>query len=169
MIQFTLNNQLVQTDDDPEMPLLWVVRDTFKLKGAKFGCGAGLCGACTMHVNGEAVRACVLPITAVAGKNITTIEGIGTPEEPHPLQAEWIRQSVPQCGYCQPGQIMTAAALLKRNPNPTEDQVESAMAGNICRCGCYPRIKAAVMTVAQNQSEPVFHDALNDTTSEVTS
>lgn len=153
MIEFYLNGERVQTDEAPDTPLLWAVRDTFKLKGSKFGCGAGLCGACTMHVDGAATRTCVLPIAAVAGKQITTIEGLGTPEKPHPLQAAWAEQSVPQCGYCQSGQVMSAAALLAKNPNPSAAEVEQAMAGNICRCGCYPRIKGAILSVAEAQQK----------------
>ncbi|MGK0463263.1 MAG: isoquinoline 1-oxidoreductase alpha subunit, partial [Candidatus Azotimanducaceae bacterium] len=149
MIEFTLNGQSVQTDEDPNTPLLWVIRDTFKLKGSKFGCGAGLCGACTMHVDGAATRTCVLPVSVVAGKAITTIEGLGTPDNMHPLQEAWSAQSVPQCGYCQSGQIMSAAALLANNPNPTATDIDDAMSGNICRCGCYPRIKQAIMSTAQ--------------------
>lgn len=152
MIKFTLNGQLVETNDAPDTPLLWAVRDTFKLTGSKFGCGAGLCGACTMHLNGQAVRTCILPISAVEGKDITTIEGLGTPEVMHALQAAWTEQSVPQCGYCQSGQIMSAAALLSANPKPSEAQVEQAMSGNICRCGCYPRIKQAILTVAEQSN-----------------
>lgn len=148
MIEFTLNGQAVRTEDEPDTPLLWTVRDSFKLKGSKYGCGAGLCGACTMHVDGKAVRTCVLPISAVSGKQVTTIEGLGTPDNLHPLQAAWHEHSVPQCGYCQSGQIMSAAALLEGNPTPSADQVEAAMAGNICRCGCYPRIKQAILAVA---------------------
>ena len=148
MIEFTLNGAQVLTDDAPDTPLLWAVRDTFKLKGSKFGCGAGLCGACTMHLDGQAVRTCVLPIAAVAGKSVTTIEGIGTPEAMHPVQQAWVDHSVPQCGYCQSGQIMSATALLASNPNPTAEEVENAMAGNICRCGCYPRIKKAILSAA---------------------
>lgn len=148
MIEFTLNGTLVQTNDEPDTPLLWVVRDTFKLKGSKFGCGAGLCGACTMHMNGEAIRTCTMPVAAVAGKAITTIEGLGTPESMHPLQDAWVEHNVPQCGYCQSGQIMSAAALLASNAAPTEADVDSAMAGNICRCGCYPRIKKAILASA---------------------
>jgi isoquinoline 1-oxidoreductase alpha subunit len=150
-IEFKLNGKLVQTDEDPSTPLLWVVRDTFKLKGSKFGCGAGLCGACTMHIDGEAKTTCVMPISAIAGKEITTIEGIGSPENMHPLQRAWVDISVPQCGYCQSGQIMSAATLLKNNPSPSEAEVDSAMAGNICRCGCYPRIKQAILNVAHEQ------------------
>jgi len=149
VIEFRLNGEAVRTDDAPDTPLLWTVRDSFKLKGSKYGCGAGLCGACTMHLDGQAVRTCILPIAAVAGKDITTIEGLGTPDSPHPLQAAWEASSVPQCGYCQPGQIMSAAALLSANPSPSGEEVETAMAGNICRCGCYPRIKQAILDVAE--------------------
>tara|TARA_B100001063_G_C16617884_1_gene479117 strand:- start:44 stop:538 length:495 start_codon:yes stop_codon:yes gene_type:complete len=150
MIEFTLNGQAVSTDVDPGTPLLWVVRDQFKLKGSKFGCGAGLCGACTMHADGAALKTCVTPIAVVAGKAITTIEGLGTPDDLHPLQAAWHAHSVPQCGYCQSGQIMTAAALLEANPNPTDTDIDAAMSGNICRCGCYPRIKRAIQSVSEN-------------------
>ena len=159
MIEFTLNGKTVRTDEDPNTPLLWVVRDTFKLKGAKFGCGAGLCGACTMHIDGVASRTCIMPIAAVAGKAITTIEGLGTPEDLHPVQAAWVEHSVPQCGYCQSGQIMSAAALLANNPNPTEADVDAAMSGNICRCGCYPQIKAAVMSAAAS----LAYNAIDET------
>lgn len=155
MIEFHLNGEVVRTDDEADTPLLWVVRDTFGLKGAKFGCGAALCGACTMHVDGEAVRTCVLPVSAVAGKAVTTIEGLGTPDDPHPLQSKWVDVSVPQCGYCQPGQIMSAAALLAANTNPSEAEVEAAMAGNICRCGCYPRIKNAILAAAEEMAYEV--------------
>jgi isoquinoline 1-oxidoreductase alpha subunit len=148
MTKFTLNGQPVETTDAGDTPLLWVVRDTFKLKGSKFGCGIAQCGACTMHVDGVAQRTCILPIIAVEGKSVTTIEGLGTPDDMHPLQAVWTEQGVPQCGYCQSGQIMTAAALLENNPDATESQVEQAMKGNICRCGCYPRIKKAILDVA---------------------
>lgn len=150
MIEFTLNGQAVSTDVDPSTPLLWVVRDQFKLKGSKFGCGAGLCGACTMHADGAPLKTCVTPIAAVAGKAITTIEGLGTPDELHPLQAAWHDHSVPQCGYCQSGQIMAAAALLEANPNPSTDEIDAAMSGNICRCGCYPRIKRAIQSVSES-------------------
>lgn len=148
MIEFTLNGKTVSTNDSPDTPLLWVVRDTFKLKGSKFGCGAGLCGACTMHVDGAATKTCVLPVGAVAGKAVLTIEGLGTPDNLHPLQAAWHELSVPQCGYRQSGQIMAAAALLATNPHPDAQAVEAAMAGNICRCGCYTRIKRAILEVA---------------------
>ena len=148
MISFTLNDETVTTDDTPDTPLLWVIRDTFKLKGSKYGCGAGLCGACTMHVDGVAMRTCVLPVAAVAGKSITTIEGLGTPDNLHPLQAAWIEHNGPQCGYCQSGQIMSAAAMLASNAAPSADDVDQAMSGNICRCGCYPRIKKAILATA---------------------
>lgn len=148
MIRLTLNGQPVQIDVDPETPLLWVVRDHFKLKGSKFGCGAGLCGACTMHVDGSAMKTCVMPVGAIAGKAVTTIEGLGTPENPHPLQAAWHEHAVPQCGYCQSGQIMAAAALLETNPNPSSGDIDAAMSGNICRCGCYPRIKRAIQSAS---------------------
>ena len=150
MIEFTLNGQAVSTDVDPSTPLLWVVRDQFKLKGSKFGCGAGLCGACTMHADGAALKTCVTPIAVVAGKAITTIEGLGTPDDLHPLQAAWHAHSVSQCGYCQSGQIMAAAALLEANPYPTDTDIDAAMSGNICRCGCYPRIKRAIQSVSEN-------------------
>jgi isoquinoline 1-oxidoreductase alpha subunit len=155
MIEFELNGERVSTDEAPDTPLLWAVRDTFKLKGSKYGCGAGLCGACTMHVDGKALRTCVLPISAVAGKSITTIEGLGTPDNMHPLQEAWVAHSVPQCGYCQSGQIMSAAALLATNAAPSEDEINTAMAGNICRCGCYPRIKEAILSVADVETPNV--------------
>lgn len=153
MISFTLNGKPVRTEDAPDTPLLWSVRDTFMLTGSKYGCGAGLCGACTMHVDGRAVRACVWPISAVSGKAVTTIEGLGSPVDLHPLQAVWSEQSVPQCGYCQSGQIMSAAALLAEIPLPSEEEIDQAMAGNICRCGCYPRIKKAILAAAERNRE----------------
>ena len=156
MIEFTLNGDSVQTAVDPATPLLWVVRDTFKLKGSKFGCGAGLCGACTMHVDGKSMKTCVLPIGSVTGKAVTTIEGLGTPDDLHPLQAAWHEHAVPQCGYCQSGQIMAAAALLQSNPSPSEAEIDVAMSGNICRCGCYPRIKHAIQSVSENN---LAHDS----------
>lgn len=148
MITFQLNNRAVAFDLDPDTPLLWVVRDHFKLKGSKFGCGMGLCGACTMHVNGEALRTCTLPVSAVQGAAITTIEGLGTPDNMHPLQQAWVEHSVPQCGYCQSGQLMSASALLSKNPNPSDDEIHAAMDGNICRCGTYGKIKAAIKSSA---------------------
>ena len=149
MINFQLNNTSVQVYIDPDTPLLWVVRDHFKLKGSKFGCGMGLCGACTMHVNGEAVRTCTLPIAAVQGAAIISIEGLGTPDNLHPLQQAWVEHSVPQCGYCQSGQLMSASALLQKNPNPTDDDIDVAMNGNICRCGTYSKIKSAIKSGAE--------------------
>ena len=158
MIEFELNGEMVKTDEAPDTPVLWVIRDTFKLKGSKFGCGAGLCGACTMHLDGTAIRTCMLPISAVAGQAITTIEGLSAEGNLHPLQAAWQAYAVPQCGYCQSGQIMSAAALLESNPNPSEADVEIALAGNICRCGCYPRIKKAVL--AASESSGLFKNAM---------
>ena len=148
MITFSLNGELVHFNGDPSTPLLWVIRDDFKLKGSKFGCGAGLCGACTMHLDGTAIKTCVLPVAAAADKAVTTIEGLGNPEYLHPLQTAWIEHNVPQCGYCQSGQIMAAAALIADKPSASSEDVDNAMSGNICRCGCYPRIKAAIMSVA---------------------
>lgn len=149
MISFTLNGQQVSADVSPDTPLLWVVREQFKLHGPKFGCGKGLCGACTMHFNGAAVRTCVLPVSAVAGSHITTIEGIGQADNLHTVQQAWIKNNVPQCGYCQSGQIMSAVSLLASNPTPSDDEIDLAMSGNICRCGTYPRIKQAIHDAAQ--------------------
>ena len=150
MITFSLNGDSVSFKGDPNTPLLWVIRDDFKLKGSKFGCGAGLCGACTMHLDGAAIKTCVLPVAAAANKKVTTIEGLGNPEALHPLQAAWVKHNVPQCGYCQSGQIMAAAALIADKPDASSDDIYQAMSGNICRCGCYPRIKAAIASVADN-------------------
>jgi isoquinoline 1-oxidoreductase alpha subunit len=130
-----------------DMPLLWVIRDIIGLKGTKFGCGQSLCGACTVHVENEAVRSCTLPISVVGDKAVTTIEGLSE-KGGHPLQEAWVEHIVPQCGYCQTGQIMSAAALLKKNPNPSETQIEEGMAGNLCRCGTYNRIKEAILSVS---------------------
>jgi isoquinoline 1-oxidoreductase alpha subunit len=148
MITLTINEKPQRYDGDPEMPLLWVLRDELNLKGTKFGCGMGLCGACTVHVNGEPVRSCVMSAADAAGKKITTIEGISV-DGTHPVQVAWAALDVPQCGYCQAGQIMAACALLAKTPNPTDAQIDSSMDGNLCRCGTYVRIRAAVHQVAQ--------------------
>ncbi len=149
MAQFKLkiNGRDYQTDVDPDTPLLWVLRDHLGLVGTKYGCGIAMCGACTVHVNGEATRSCVTPISTVASSKITTIEGLSENGD-HPVQQAWAETDVPQCGYCQAGQIMTAAALLKRNPNPSKDEITTAMSGNICRCGTYHRIRKAVQLAA---------------------
>lgn len=147
MIELLVNGASRQFAGDADMPLLWYLRDELKLTGTKFSCGMGLCGACTVHVNGEAVRSCVTPVKAAAGKKITTIEGLSATGT-HPLQVAWEKHNVAQCGYCQPGQIMQAAALLQKTPKPTDAQIENAMDGNLCRCGTYPRIRAAVRFVS---------------------
>jgi isoquinoline 1-oxidoreductase alpha subunit len=147
MIAFTLNGKPVQVDVSVKMPLLWVLRDTLGATGTKFGCGAGLCGACTVHVGGEATRACLTDIGAVEGKTVTTIEGLGKGKL-HVLQEAWLSEDVSQCGYCQPGQIMSAAALLATKPHPTDAEIDDALSGNLCRCGTYPRVRAAVRRAA---------------------
>jgi isoquinoline 1-oxidoreductase alpha subunit len=146
-IRFTVNGKPREVDVSPEMPLLWVIRDTLNMTGTKFGCGMSLCGACTVHINGVATRSCITPISSVEGKHVTTIEGL-SPDNSHPVQRAWAEVDVPQCGYCQSGQIMSAAALLSRNPNPTDADINEAMAGNICRCGTYQRIKEAIHRAA---------------------
>jgi isoquinoline 1-oxidoreductase alpha subunit len=146
-ISFTLNGKSQSVDVNPEMPLLWVLRDTLNLTGTKYGCGMALCGACTVHINGEATRSCVTKVSSVAGKKITTIEGLSSGNS-HPVQQAWIEVDVPQCGYCQSGQIMQAAALLSRKPNPSDADIDEAMAGNICRCGTYQRIREAIHRAA---------------------
>ncbi|PYQ56416.1 MAG: (2Fe-2S)-binding protein [Acidobacteria bacterium] len=135
-------------DVNPDTPLLWVVRENLGLTGTKFGCGMALCGACTVHLNGEAVRSCVTPVSRAAGKEVTTIEGLSS-DVSHPLQRAWIEKDVPQCGYCQSGQIMSAAVLLRENPQPTDADIDDAMSGNICRCGTYQRIRSAIHLAAQ--------------------
>jgi isoquinoline 1-oxidoreductase alpha subunit len=132
---------------DPEMPLLWALRDVLGLTGTKFGCGQALCGACTVHLDGHVVRACVTPIRRAEGREVTTIEGL-SPDGSHPLQRAWLDLGVPQCGFCQAGQIMTAAALLKAKPKPSNDEIDASMSGNVCRCGTYPRIRAAIRKAA---------------------
>jgi isoquinoline 1-oxidoreductase alpha subunit len=144
----TVNGKAVKVDAEPNTPLLWVVREHLKLSGTKFGCGSGLCGACTVHLNGTAVRSCQTSISAVAGKKVTTIEGL-SPTSNHPLQKAWIAEQVPQCGYCQSGQIMQAAELLAKNKKPSRAQIVAHMDGNICRCGTYPRIVRAIERAAQ--------------------
>jgi isoquinoline 1-oxidoreductase alpha subunit len=145
----TVNGKKQTVEVDAATPVLWVLRDHLNLVGTKFGCGMAQCGACTIHVNGSATRSCMLPISSVGDQEITTIEGLSEAGD-HPVQKAWLEHDVPQCGYCQAGQIMSAAALLKENPNPTDEQIETAMNGNICRCGTYVRIKAAVKTASQN-------------------
>jgi isoquinoline 1-oxidoreductase alpha subunit len=147
-VAFTINGKAAQVEAEPDTPLLWVVREHLKLTGTKFGCGAGLCGACTVHVEGQAVRSCQTALSDVAGKKVTTIEGL-SPDSSHPLQKAWIAEQVPQCGYCQSGQIMQAAALLTTNKTPTREEIVAHMDGNICRCGTYSQIIAAIESAAR--------------------
>ncbi len=146
-MELNINGKAVTIDADPTMPLLWVLRDTLNMTGTKFGCGVAACGACTVHIDGEAVRSCVMPLAAVEGKNIQTIESLGTVDKPHALQEAWIAEQVPQCGYCQSGMLMAAAALLERKPKPTDADIDEAMT-NICRCGTYQRVRAAIHRAA---------------------
>ena len=148
MITFTLNGKPVQVDVPRQMPLLWVIRDTLGQTGTKFGCGAGLCGACTVHVDGQAIRSCITDVGTLEGQAVTTIEGLGKGKL-HVLQDAWLAEDVAQCGYCQPGQIMSAAALLAAKPRPTDAEIDEALSGNLCRCGTYPRIRAAVRRAAE--------------------
>jgi isoquinoline 1-oxidoreductase alpha subunit len=150
-ITFTLNEKPQTVDVSPDMPLLWVLRDTLNMTGTKFGCGMALCGACTVHINGEATRSCITTISSVSEKKVTTIEGLSA-DVTHPVQQAWIAEDVPQCGYCQSGQIMSAVALLKKKPNPTDADIDDAMTGNICRCGTYQRIRKAIHRAATIQS-----------------
>lgn len=154
-MQLTINgrNHVLPADDSvpAQMPLLWVLRDVLALTGTKFGCGVAACGACTVHVDGRAQRSCVLPVSAVAGRAVRTIEGLGTPERPHPLQRAWIDHQVPQCGYCQSGMLMAAAALLAEKPRPTDADIDAAMT-NLCRCGTYPRVRAAIHDAAREMA-----------------
>ena len=152
MIQLKVNGAARKYDGDPEMPLLWYLRDGLQLTGSKFGCGMGLCGACTVHVNGEAARSCLTPMSAAAGKEITTIEGLSE-NGTHPVQRAWEQVQVPQCGYCQSGQIMQAVAFLKQKPRPTDHDIGEAMSGNICRCGTYQRIRHAIKIAAGENAE----------------
>ena len=148
MTSFTLNGKSVSVDDHPSTPLLWVIRDSLGLTGTKFGCGMALCGACTVHLDGIAIRSCVAPLSRVTGKHVTTIEGLST-DNSHPVQRAWIEIDVPQCGYCQSGQIMSAVVLLKEKPKPTDEDIDEAMSGNICRCGTYQRVRRAIHRAAE--------------------
>lgn len=150
--QITLNGKPQEVSVEEDMPLLWALRDVLGLIGTKFGCGIAQCGACTVHVDGAAVRACVMPISAVAGKSVRTIEGLAQDDRLHPLQQAWIEEDVAQCGYCQAGQIMTAAALLDTTPSPSDNEIDAAMAGNYCRCGTYNRIRSAIHRAAELSS-----------------
>jgi isoquinoline 1-oxidoreductase alpha subunit len=149
MATINVNGRVVNVSADPDKPLLWVLREDLGLTGTKFGCGMALCGACTVHLDGAPVRSCVMPLAAVAGRRVTTIEGLARGGRLHPVQQAWIEQDVPQCGYCQSGQVMTAAALLARQKNPTDGDIDAAMSGNICRCGTYQRIRAAIKQAAR--------------------
>jgi aerobic-type carbon monoxide dehydrogenase small subunit (CoxS/CutS family) len=151
-ISFVLNGKAQTVDVSPEMPLLWVLRDTLNMTGTKFGCGMALCGACTVHIEGAAARSCVTPISSIAGKKITTIEGLSV-DGTHPVQQAWMEINVPQCGYCQPGQIMSAVALLAKKASPSDEEIDDAMSGNICRCGTYQRIRQAIHRAATMQSQ----------------
>ena len=163
MITFSLNGNDLSVDADPAMPLLWVIRDIVQLQGTKFGCGQGLCGACTVHLNGIAIRSCITPVSKAKGKQVTTIEGLqgNTETGEHPVQQAWIRNNVPQCGYCQSGQIMSASALLAKNASPTDDDITQAMSGNICRCGTYPEIRKAIHDAAIHLASPASPNTSN--------
>lgn len=147
MIEFTLNNRPISVEVDPAMPLIWVLRDILAMTGTKYGCGIAQCGACTVHLEGQAIRSCVTPVSIVKGKSVTTIEGLSEHGD-HPVQKAWQKHNVPQCGYCQSGQMMSAAALLDKNASPSDEDINRSMQGNICRCGTYPRIKAAIKDAA---------------------
>lgn len=146
-MKVTINKNTFDYDGDPAMPLLWFIRDDLKMTGTKFSCGMALCGACTVHIDGEPTRSCQLPMSAIQGKTVTTIEGLSK-DASHPVQEAWREHNVPQCGYCQSGQMMQAAALLSKNANPSDEDIDNYMSGNICRCGTYPRIRAAIKTAA---------------------
>jgi isoquinoline 1-oxidoreductase alpha subunit len=148
MIDVSVNGKRHRVDVDPDTPLLWVIRDEIGLPGTKYGCGMALCGACTVHLDGAPVRSCVTPVSATRGKRVTTVEGLAAGARLHPVQEAWIEVDVPQCGYCQSGQVMSAAALLARQKNPTDADIDAAMSGNICRCGTYQRIRAAIKLAA---------------------
>ena len=149
----TINGTARNVDVDDDTPLLWVLRDVVGMTGTKFGCGLGLCGACTIHLDGKPVRSCITPVSAAAGKRITTIEAVGATPAGKKIQQAWVDLEVPQCGYCQSGQLMSAAVLLRENPNPTDSDIDDAMSGNICRCGTYPRIRKAIHLAAKLQKE----------------
>ena len=151
MTEVTINGAVRRLAADPDMPLLWAIREELGLTGTKFGCGIAQCGACTVHLDGVAVRSCITPLRVAAGRAVTTIEGLANDAEPHPVQQAWIDEQVPQCGYCQSGQIMSAAALLAKNAAPTDDDIDAAMRGNICRCGTYARIRRAIKRAAQGE------------------
>ena len=151
-MELVINGEKHEVDVAPDMPLLWVLRDELGITGTKFGCGIAMCGACTVHVNGQPVRSCSYPVSAVSGE-VTTIEGLGTPQALHAVQQAWVDNQVAQCGYCQSGQIMSAAHLLSETPNPDDDDIDRAMSGNLCRCGTYPRIRAAVKDAARKLAE----------------
>ena len=151
VVKFTLNGRPQSVDVSPQMPLLWVLRDTLALPGTKFGCGMALCGACTVHLNGQAIRSCITPMSMVAGKKVTTIEGL-SPDNSHPVQVAWIERDVPQCGYCQSGQIMATVALLAKNPRPSDSDIDEVMKGSICRCGTYQDIRGAIHRAAEIMS-----------------
>ena len=159
-MQLQINGQRTHADADPATPLLWVLRDQLNLTGTKFGCGIAACGACTVHVDGQAVRSCVTPVSAVQGKDIRTIESLGSAEHPHALQQAWIAEQVPQCGYCQSGMLMAAAALLARTPKPTDADIDAAMS-NICRCGTYQRVRAAIHRAANSVNSGATKSASN--------
>jgi len=146
-VKFNLNGKPVASQVEPDTPLLWVIRDELGYTGTKFGCGAGLCGACTVHLDGQAIRSCQTPVSAVSGRKVATVESLSR-NNTHPLQVAWIKHDVPQCGYCQSGQLMSAAALLAKNTNPSDQQIDEAMSGNLCRCGTYGRVKAAIKDAA---------------------
>ena len=148
-MRFAVNGTTHDIEVDPDMPLLWVLRDQLGITGPKYGCGVAMCGACTVHLDGQAVRACQIPAGTLEGTRVATIEGLGSPEAPHPVQAAWIDLQVAQCGYCQSGQIMQASALLAEVPNPTDADIDAAMSGNLCRCATYPRIRAAIRAAAR--------------------
>jgi aerobic-type carbon monoxide dehydrogenase small subunit (CoxS/CutS family) len=152
MVNLTVNGKMRAYDGDPDMPLLWYVRDDLRLTGTRFGCGAGLCGVCTVHVNGQAARACQTKMSTLEGKSVVTIDALAANGALHAVQKAWIAHNVPQCGYCQSGQIMSAVALLKTTPSPTDADIDRAMSGNICRCGTYQRIRAAIHTAAKERA-----------------